>query len=49
MSNDRKIPEDRAALYYFGNILIVVGLLLFVSVFIQGVSQVNSGPRFPLR
>ena len=47
MSNDHKIPEDRAMLYYLGNILIVVGFLLFVSVIIQGISLVNSGPGFP--
>ncbi len=47
MSNDRKIPEERTALYYLGNILIVVGFLLFVSVFIQIASLVSSGPSFP--
>lgn len=46
MSDDHKIPEERAALYYIGNVLTVVGILLFVSVIVEGFAGFNNGPSF---
>ncbi|RYG61881.1 hypothetical protein EON80_23605 [bacterium] len=38
MNDHDQIPEERVFLYYLGNFIIVVGILLFISVFFTGMS-----------
>jgi hypothetical protein len=41
MNDDDKIPEERAVLFYIGGGLMIIGALMFFSVFFTGMS----GPR----
>jgi hypothetical protein len=49
MNDDDKIPEERAALYYIGGGLMIIGLLMFFSLFFTGMSppQGNFGSPPP--
>lgn len=37
-NNNGQIPEERVFLYYLGNVLMVIGLLMFIAIFFTGAS-----------
>jgi hypothetical protein len=43
---NRKISEERKALYYIGMVVMVIGIILFISVFVTGISNFGNFDNF---